>query len=392
SAAHSRSVAAAVAASRARGILPCRLIDPRCNSLPYPLGNVIGGGKHAGEKSPSIQEVLVAPLGATSMREAIQLNFDVHSRVGRELSSMLPYPVGRGDEGGWCPGLTDEDAIQLASEAAREVADRSGRKIRVGVDFAAGSLYNPKDGRYRYRASGKSVDREGQLSYVAELCDRFDLFYVEDPLQEEDFDGFADLTSSLGKTLVVGDDLYTTNLERLQEGARRRSTSGVIIKLNQVGRNGEEKESGSAEKIVVAQLSEKALLATGIRIGTPVRTKTMESFTTRPRPDGLHMIDYSKTLQRIDIAGKFIAFTGPQNTVVYTSKDYGANAVEKFCELTGAIPQVGRFMPGTFTNPLYPGHIDAELVLVADPLSDAQAVVEAGKLGIPVIAVCDTDN
>jgi len=154
----------------------------------------------------------------------------------------------------------------------------------------------------------------------------------------------------------------------------------------------EEDESGSAEKMVIAQLSEKALLATGIRIGTPVRTKTMESFTTRPRPDGLHMIDYSKTLQRIDIAGKFIAFTGPQNTVVYTSKDYGANAVEKFCELTGAIPQVGRFMPGTFTNPLYPGHIDAELVLVADPLSDAQAVVEAGKLGIPVIAVCDTDN
>ena len=138
SAAYSISVAAAVAASRARGVLLCRLIDPRCNTLPYPLGNVIGGGKHAGEKSPSIQEVLVAPLGATSMREAIQLNFDVHSRVGRELSSMLPYPVGRGDEGGWCPGLTDEDAIQLASEAAREVADRSGRKIRVGVDFAAG--------------------------------------------------------------------------------------------------------------------------------------------------------------------------------------------------------------------------------------------------------------
>ncbi len=154
----------------------------------------------------------------------------------------------------------------------------------------------------------------------------------------------------------------------------------------------EEDESGSAEKMVISQLSEKALLATGIRIGTPVRTKTMEQFTSRPRPDGLQMIDHSKTLQRIDVAGKFIASVGPPNTVVYTSRDYGINAVEKFCELTGAVPLIGRFMPGTFTNPLYPGHIDTDLVLVADPLSDSQAVIEAGKLGIPVIAVCDTDN
>ena len=154
----------------------------------------------------------------------------------------------------------------------------------------------------------------------------------------------------------------------------------------------DDEDVGSAEKMVIPQLSEKALLATGIRIGTTVRTKTMEQYTTRPRPDGLHIIDYSKTLQRIDISGKFIAFVGPQNTVVYTSRDYGKVPVEKFCELTGAIPVTGRFMPGTFTNPLYPGHIDAELVVVADPASDAQAVVEAGKLGIPVVAVCDTDN
>ncbi len=154
----------------------------------------------------------------------------------------------------------------------------------------------------------------------------------------------------------------------------------------------EDEEVGSEEKMVIPQLSEKALLATGIRIGTPVRTKTMEQFTARPRPDGLHIIDYSKTLQRIDIAGKFIAFVGAPNTVVYTSKDYGKVPVEKFCELTGAIPVTGRFMPGTFTNPLYPGHIDAELVLVADPASDTQAVVEAGSMGIPVIAICDTDN
>jgi small subunit ribosomal protein S2 len=151
-------------------------------------------------------------------------------------------------------------------------------------------------------------------------------------------------------------------------------------------------DAGSEEKMVVPLLSEKALLATGIRIGTQVRTKSMEQFTTRPRPDGLHLLDYSKTLHRIDVAGKFISFVGPQNVVVYTSRDYGKVPVEKFCELTQAIPVVGRFMPGTLTNPLFPGHLDVELIVVADPASDTQAIVEAANMGTPVIAVCDTDN
>jgi small subunit ribosomal protein S2 len=154
----------------------------------------------------------------------------------------------------------------------------------------------------------------------------------------------------------------------------------------------EDLEKLSDDKQVYPDLSEKALLATGVRIGTPVRTKTMEQFTTRPRPDGLHMIDYSKTLSRIDVAGKFIAFVGAKNTVVYTSREHGVTAVEKFCELTGAMKLIGRFMPGTFTNPLYPGHLDAELVVVADPMSDTQAIVEAGSQAVPVVAVCDTDN
>jgi small subunit ribosomal protein S2 len=151
-------------------------------------------------------------------------------------------------------------------------------------------------------------------------------------------------------------------------------------------------DAGSEEKLIFPQLSEKALLATGIRIGTQVRTKSMEQFTTKPRPDGLHLLDYSKTLHRIDVAGKFIAFVGPQNVVVYTSRDYGKVPVEKFCEVTKAIPVVGRFMPGTLTNPLFPGHLDVELIVVADPASDTQAIVEGGKMGTPVIAVCDTDN
>ncbi len=151
-------------------------------------------------------------------------------------------------------------------------------------------------------------------------------------------------------------------------------------------------DAGSEEKMLFPQLSEKALLATGIRIGTQVRTKSMEQFTTKPRPDGLHLLDYAKTLHRIDVAGKFISFVGPQNVVVYTSRDYGKVPVEKFCEVTKAIAVTGRFMPGTLTNPLFPGHLDVELIVVADPASDTQAIIEGAKMGTPVIAVCDTDN
>lgn len=151
-------------------------------------------------------------------------------------------------------------------------------------------------------------------------------------------------------------------------------------------------EGGSAETIITAQLSEKALLSTGIRVGTTVKTKSMAQFVSKTMPDGLHMIDVGKTLTRISTAAKFISRADISRVVVYSSREYGKTPVEKFCELTGAIAITGRFMPGTFTNPLYPEHIDPELVLVTDPAVDAQAVDEASKVGIPVIAICDTDN
>ncbi len=154
----------------------------------------------------------------------------------------------------------------------------------------------------------------------------------------------------------------------------------------------EKDESGSSEKVVVAQLSEKTLLATGIRVGTLVRTKDMEKFISRTRPDGLRIIDLEKILSRIDIAAKSIARSDIKRIVVCSAKEYGKTPVEMFCSLTGAIPITGRFMPGTFTNPLYPEHIDPELVIVADPMIDARAIEEASKIGVPVIAICDTDN
>jgi enolase len=237
--AYAVSVAAAEAEGRARGVLLCRVIDQQSSTIPFPLGNVIGGGKHASDLSPSIQEFLVAPIGARTVEEAEQMNLAVHKAVGKRLSKMLSYPLGRGDEGGWAPGIGDEEALQVLSEEAARVQDERGRKIRIGVDVAADSLYQPKKAGYSYRSSGRTLSKEDQISFIAGLRDKFDLLYIEDPLNEDDFDGFARLHSSLRNTLIVGDDLYTTDPERLLLGINCASTNGVIVKVNQIGSLGE---------------------------------------------------------------------------------------------------------------------------------------------------------
>ncbi len=237
--AYAVSVAAAEAEGRARNVPLCRVIDPRSSSLPFPLGNVLGGGKHASDLSPSMQEILVTAVGAGSVAEAEQLNFAVHRAVGKRLARSLAYPLGRGDEGGWAPGITDEEALLVVSEEAARVQDEKGRRIRVGLDVAADSLYDEKKGGYFYRSTGKTLTRDAQISFMGELSDRFKLFYIEDPLYEDDFEGYAKLHSSLRDTLVVGDDLYTTDPERLKIGIKNGSTNGVIVKVNQIGSLGE---------------------------------------------------------------------------------------------------------------------------------------------------------
>ncbi len=243
--AYAVSVAAAEAEAKAQGIPMCRVIDPRSGTLPFPLGNSIGGGKHASDLSPAFQEILVAPLGARNVREAIELNFRVHKGVGKKLSKMLKYPVGKGDEGGWSPGITDTEALGVVSEVTREVQDETGLRIRMGVDVAADSLYDPKKDGYYYRTTKKTLSREDQIAFISELRDRYDLLYVEDPLYEDDFEGYAQLHSALKGTLVTGDDLYTTDVERLKNGVSKGSTNGVIMKVNQIGTLWEAQEFSS---------------------------------------------------------------------------------------------------------------------------------------------------
>ena len=137
---------------------------------------------------------------------------------------------------------------------------------------------------------------------------------------------------------------------------------------------------------------EKMILATGIRVGTPVKTKFMTPFIVRANPEGLYILDISKTLSRIDVAAKFISRADIARVAITSAREYGKTPVQKFCELTGAMSILGRFMPGTFTNPSLPDYLEPEVVVVTDPQADQQAVIEATRAGVPVIAISNSDN
>jgi small subunit ribosomal protein S2 len=154
--------------------------------------------------------------------------------------------------------------------------------------------------------------------------------------------------------------------------------------------NPEEETAAVAEEELLMQRD--ALLSAGIHIGTRMKTGDMENFIYRVRPDGLFVLDVKKTDERIRIAAKFLARFEPAKIAAAAARLYAQEPVKKFCEVTGATPVIGRFIPGLLTNPLYPNRIEPEVLIVSDPRADSQAVKEASAAGIPVIALCSTDN
>jgi small subunit ribosomal protein S2 len=150
-----------------------------------------------------------------------------------------------------------------------------------------------------------------------------------------------------------------------------------------------ETEVPAGEELLLPQ---DTLLSAGIHIGTRMKTKDMAPFIYRVRPDGLFVLDVKKTDERIRTAAKFLARFEPARIVAIASRLYGREPVKRFCEIIKATPISGRFIPGMLSNPLYAGRIEPNVVLVSDPKADAQAVKEAGAIGIPVIALCSTDN
>ncbi len=202
----------------------------RGREFPVPLGNVIGGGEHATDAT-HIQEFLAVPTGAPSVSDAVFANAAVHDEV-HEILTERGIAAAKGDEGAWAPSIDDSEAFEIMDEAVESVADDVGFEIGFGLDVAGAELYD--GGVYHYGDETKSP--EEQVAYIAELIEEYDLRYVEDPLDEDDFENFAELTQRVGdRTLICGDDLFVTNTDRLQRGIDIDAANSILIKPNQIG-------------------------------------------------------------------------------------------------------------------------------------------------------------
>lgn len=258
--------------------------------LPVPMMNILNGGAHAGNNI-DIQEFMIMPLAAESFREGLRWCAEIYHTLGAELKKKgLSTAVG--DEGGFAPNLSsDEDAIEEILNAV-EKAGYSG-KVKLALD-AAGSEW-VTDNRYRLPKRGVEYETEALIAYWEDLANKYPIFSIEDPLGEEDFDGWAELTTRMGSRVqLVGDDLFVTNIERLQQGIDEGAANAILIKPNQIGtlsetldaidlakRNGYKTiishRSGETEDTFIADLA-VAVNAGQIKTGAPCRTERVAKY------------------------------------------------------------------------------------------------------------------
>ena len=198
-------------------------------SIPAPMSNVLGGGAHA-IGGTDIQEYLVTSFD-NDVNTAIETNAAVHKEVAKILKEKFPnIALGKGDEGAWVAPLENVEALELVTKAVDNVQKETGVEVRTGLDVAASEFY--KNGNYVYKE--QTLTPEEQVDFMLGLIEEYDLHSVEDPLDQNDFESWASLTDQTD-SLIIGDDLYVTNSERLKEGIEKKSTTSILIKPNQIG-------------------------------------------------------------------------------------------------------------------------------------------------------------
>ena len=207
--------------------------DVKC---PFPLGNILGGGAHAGPGTPDIQEILICATGSKTIEDAIETNLAVHKELRKVLEKEDPnFTNGRGDEGGWAPKLENQKALEVSAKACENLGFTLGKEVSLGVDFASSTQWNEEKGKYLYDRSGFENSTGEQIDFAANIIDKFKLIYAEDAVHEEAFEDMAELTAKFPNTLVTGDDLTVTSKYILTKAIDVKACNAAILKVNQAG-------------------------------------------------------------------------------------------------------------------------------------------------------------
>jgi len=204
--------------------------------FPIPIGNILGGGVHAGPGTPDIQEILISAPGAKTIRDAIETNFKVHKELRNVIEKADPsFTNGRGDEGGWAPKCDNEKALELCAIACENLGYTLGKEVSLGVDFASSTQWNEEKHLYVYERAGFENTPEKQIEFVASIIEKYKLIYAEDAVHEEAFGDMSELVSKFPKTMITGDDLTVTSKDILKKAIENKSCNAAILKVNQAG-------------------------------------------------------------------------------------------------------------------------------------------------------------
>jgi enolase len=237
SVAYALSIAAVDSAANSLGTPLFKLLKPtKPYRFPFPLGNVIGGGAHAGPGTPDLQEILACPVGAKNIIDALEMNFKLHSETRKVIESIdNRFTYGKGDEGAWAPNVNNDQALEIIEKAVNNCGYTVGKDMSIGIDFASSSFWNEEEQLYDYSRQGIKRDTGEQIEFANRLMHDYKLIYAEDPVHEGDFESMAILNKKNPKTLVTGDDMLVTNAGRVREAVKYGACSGAILKVNQAG-------------------------------------------------------------------------------------------------------------------------------------------------------------
>jgi enolase len=285
------SLATAKAAAESSGLPLFRYVGgPNAHLLPVPMMNILNGGSHA-DSNVDVQEFMIAPIGAPTFREALQHGAEVYHAL-KSVLKKKGLSTGLGDEGGFAPDLeSNRAALDLIAEAVKAAGFKLGKDIALAMDVAASEFHD----KGKYTFEGKKLKSDDMVAYYTDLVASYPIVSIEDPLDEEDWAGWKAITDSLGdKTQIVGDDLFVTNVERLQRGIDGGQANAMLVKVNQIGsltetldavelahragfRNMMSHRSGETEDTTIADLA-VATNCGQIKTGAPARSDRVAKY------------------------------------------------------------------------------------------------------------------